>query len=264
MIDIQKTGNAPKKLSVMVYGPPGTGKTCFGGTGEPRFKTLIVNVEGGTLSLQEQAKRQGIADYDTTRVTKFEDLRRIYDFLRSGKHEYSLVVLDSGTEIQKVCMDHILATMNEKGQPIPVDKDGKPAYPPRERPVMSDWGYLNTKMTGLIRGFRDIPNVSFVMTALENYDKNDETGETRIIPLFQGGIKEVIDGYFDQVFYAFAKEVDGEDGKKVTKHGLLTRTNGKVRAKDRSGRLPLVVEPDFVKIFDTIFPAEDKQKEKQA
>lgn len=255
MIEITKTGNAPKKLNMMVFGPPGTGKTCFGGTGEPRFKTLVVNVEGGTLSLNAQAKRQGIKEYDTTRVTKWSDLRKVYDFLRNvPDHGYQLVVLDSGTEIQKVCMDDILATMNEKGQPLPAGQ------PPRERAVMSDWGYLNTKMTQLIRGFRDLPNISFVMTALEMQDKNEETGETRVIPSFQGGIKEVIDGYFDQVCYAFAKEIDLGDGKKEIRHRLLTKNNGRIRAKDRDGKLPLTVEPNFCTIYDAIFN-ETKEKE---
>ncbi len=251
MITIIKTGDLEKKITALIYGQAGTGKTTFCGTGEPRFKTLIVNAEGGTLSLNKLAKERGMSDgYDTFPITKFEDLRKLLDFLMNSKHDYKLVVFDSGTEIQKRCMQHILATTNMKGQPILADKDGN-YPPPREQAIISDWGYLNTKMTALIRSFRDLPGISFVMTALE--ESKDIDGETRVLPAFQGGIQQVIDGYFDLVCYAYAREHDLGEGKKEIRHRLLTRNNGKIRGKDRSGKLPLVVEPDFIKIYNIIF-----------
>lgn len=256
MISIVKTGHLPKKITALIYGQAGTGKTTFCGTGEPRFKTLIVNAEGGTLSLNKLAVERGLKDgYDTYPIAKFEDLRVLLDYLMNTKdHGYQLVVFDSGTELQKRCMQHILATTNMKGQPV---LDGTP---PREQAVISDWGYLNTKMTALIRSFRDLPGISFVMTALE--EAKDQDGETRVLPAFQGGIQQVIDGYFDLVAYAYAKEYDLGEGKKEIRHRLLTRNNGKFRGKDRSGKLPLVAEPDFCKLFDTIFQEEEQPKEK--
>lgn len=258
IINIVKTGEIPQKITALIYGQAGTGKTTFCGTAEPRFKTLIVNAEGGTLSLNKLAKERGLeGGYDTFPIQKFEDLRKVLDFLMNAKHEYKLVVFDSGTEIQKRCMQHILATTNMKGQALVPDAKGE--YPPaREQAVISDWGYLNTKMTALIRSFRDLPGISFVMTALE--ESKESEGETRILPAFQGGIQQVIDGYFDLVCYSFTKEVDVE-GTKTVKHGLCTRNTGRVRGKDRSGKLAPIVAPDFCAIFTTIFGSEEKKEE---
>lgn len=239
-LNVVKTGDIDRKLNILVYGQAGTGKTSFGGTGEPRFKTIIANAEGGTLSLNEKARQLGISGYDTYPIKSIDDLGHLRDYLYNAQHQYKLVVLDSGTEIQKVCMEAIL-------------KQNK-----REHAEIRDWGTLNDKMVAIIRAFRDLPKVSVVMTALEDTETLSDTGETRIIPSFQGKISRTIDGYFDEVFYAFTKEKELEGGKKEIIHRFLTRNNGRIRGKDRSGKLPVVVEPDFCKIYDLIFPEEKK------
>lgn len=220
---------AHNKLNIMIYGPPGVGKTRFCGSAEPEFKTLVASAESGLLSL----RGSGI---DYVEVKSLEDLRELLEFLRLSDEakKYKCFAIDSGTEIQQVCMDSILK------------KEG------RDKPQLQDWGTLNNTMVGIIRAFRDT-DISFIMTALEDTDTDHSTGEVKCGPLFQGKISKTISGYFDEVFYSFSKKVKDQNGVEHVRHMLLTSNNGKYMGKDRSGALPLVVDPDFKLIHKLIF-----------
>lgn len=249
-LPIVKTGAIPKKLNILVYGQAGTGKTTFLGSAEPRFKTLILSAEAGLLSLERKAKEiakatgQAKFEYDTMPIKSMKDLALARDYLYNAKHEYTLVGLDSGTELQKVIIDEILQKKEAENSKTKGEIGVK------------DWGVLLNKMVSIIRAFRDLPRTSFVLTALSEEQKNEATGEISVVPAFDGKIKQTIDGYFDEVFYSFTAEKVDEQGVKSVRHGLLTRNNGRMRAKDRSGLLPLIVEPDFCKIYDMIHTEE--------
>ena len=158
---IRKTGDFEEKLNILVYGQAGTGKTSLLGTGEPRFKTLIGSAESGLLSLKrreaELSKLLGRSfQFDVWDIKKIEDLVEMRDFLYNAKHEYKLVGLDSGTELQKVLTDAILTQKK------------------RDEMQQKDWGTLLNKMVGIIRSFRDLPHVSFLLTALSEEQKNEQ------------------------------------------------------------------------------------------
>lgn len=255
-LPIVKTGSIPKKLNILIYGQAGTGKTSFLGTAEPRFKTLILSAEAGLLSLEKRAeeiaKQLGVAsfEFDTMPIKSLEELALARDFLHNADHKYDLVCLDSGTELQRVIIDAILKQKEKENSKT------------KGEIVMKDWGTLLNKMVSIIRSFRDLPKTSFVLTALCEESKNESTGEISVVPAFDGKIKQTIDGYFDEVFYAFTTEGKDENGVSTgIKYGLLTRNNGRMRAKDRSGRLPLVVAPDFCKIYDMIHGEKPQPKE---
>lgn len=234
-----------KFLNVLVYGVPGTGKTRFAGTCGTRFKPLILSAESGLLSLKQIKDKDGNPiKFDFVRIDKFEDIEYARQFLRYKDHKYDTVILDSLTEIQQVCMDKILR--EEK----------------REKAQIADWGTLNNRMVAMIRDFRDM-NLNFIVTALCDTIEDQETGGSKLGPLLQGKLKETVDGYFDEVFYLTSKEQKGQDGKSEVKRYLVTQGTNRFRAKDRSGMLPLAVEPDFCKIHDVIFAkAKTEAKEK--
>lgn len=240
MIEIKKSGaDDVPKVNILVYGQAGTGKTTLLGTAEPRFKSLIIDAEAGLLSLKKRAAEISALtgkkfEFDTYPIKSLDDLVKVKDYLYNEKHDYKFVGLDSGTELQKVIIDKILELKK------------------RDEMQQKDWGTLLNKMVSVIRSFRDLPDVSFLLTALE--ERSGDGDEVKIVPAFDGRIKQTIDGYFDQVFYSFSKEIPDpeQEGKMKTIYRLCTQNTGKTRGKDRSGNLPKIIEPDFCKIYDTI------------
>ena len=235
-MEIKNTADiSVNKLNILIYGEPGAGKTRFTGTAQPRFKTLVGSAESGLLSIR------GLG-VDYVDIKNMDDLREVLEFIKlsNDAKKYQCFAIDSGTEIQQVCMESILR--EEK----------------RDKAQIADWGTLNTRMVGVIRAFRDL-SISFIMTALEESEGDKITGEVKVVPCFQGKIQKTISGYFDEVFYAGTQAGKDESGKDKIKHYILTRNNGKYMGKDRSGKLPLYVRPDFCEIYDTIFNNQPKE-----
>lgn len=224
------------KIKGLVYGPPGSGKTTLAGSMARRHKTLGISAESGLLSLQNIRDEQGhLIPIDYVNIEKFEDMEDAFKFLHHGKGKgvYEACFIDSLTEIQKVCKDHIMEQAK------------------KEQMEMRDWGTLAMKIERMVRSFRDLP-IHVLVTALEETEVDKLTGEIRVLPSLQGSVQKQLPAYFDEVLYAYAKEVgEGEDRR--IRHHLLTRNSGKYIGKDRSGKLPqVIVDPDWGKIHDLI------------
>lgn len=234
-LKIEQTGAERGKLNIMIYGKPGTGKTRFIGSTYPKFKVLIASAESGLLSLNNILDDKGVpVKFDHVKITQFEELEELYKFIRFEKHDYDCLAMDSGTEIQNVCMEAILR------------KEGI------EKARIQDWGTLGDKMARMIRSMRDL-DINFIMTALEEESKDETTGEMRVLPMFKGKFQQLIAGYFDECFYSYIETKKGEDGKAVQKHKLLTRATSKSIGKDRSGKLDPIIDPDFISIYNAIY-----------
>lgn len=131
-------------IKVLVHAPAGAGKTRLCST--TGGKTLILNAEGGLLSLKG-------FDIDSWKITSMEDLTEAYEFLSTDK-TYDWVCLDSISEIAEVCL------AEEKKS----NKDGRKAY-----------GEMQDKMLNIIRAFRDLDkNVYF--SAKQDRIKDEVTG----------------------------------------------------------------------------------------
>jgi hypothetical protein len=233
------------KLNVLVYAPPGHGKTRFSGTVAKVANPLILSAESGLLSLRKLS-REINHDFRFKAITKFTDIEDAYKYLAfKNTEKFDAVVMDSVTEIQKVCMEAILA--EEK----------------RDRAQMQDWGTLNQRMVAMIRGFRDL-DLHFLATALDDWTKDEETGQMIHMPALQGQLQKTIAGYFDEVFYLHAASTKDKDGKEVTKRWLQTAGNARYIAKDRSGMLPEAAAADFAWIYERILGDKPKEQPKEA
>jgi hypothetical protein len=240
-LKIEQTTDEPGTLNVLVYGQPGVGKTRFIGTTFPKFKTLIASAESGLLSLNNIKDDKGkTVKFDHVKVEKFEDLEDIRKFIQFEKHDYTCLAIDSGTEIQNICMEYIL---RQEG---------------RAKAQIQDWGTLGDKMASMVRTLRDT-NINLIMTALIDESKDESTGEYKALPAFKGKFQQLVAGYFDEVMYAYAESKKDDKGNLTINYKMLTRNAGKYVGKDRSGKLPAIIEPDFCKMYETIYKKENNK-----
>ena len=238
-MNIETTSEDQKQfLKILVHGDSGAGKTTLGGSAHRRFKPLFLSAESGLLSLRKFKDENGKPiKFDFVRIDSFEDIKEAYRGIKNNPAlaKYDTIVIDSLTELQKICMDHILA--EEK----------------KDTPTIKDWGSLLARMTGIIRAFRDLDR-NLIVTCLSERYEDPENGTNRISPMLQGKIKDGLPQYFDEVFYLFTQQKQSEDKKTiVVTRKLQTVGTDRVVAKDRSGMLAPLEEPDFCSIYDKIF-----------
>jgi phage nucleotide-binding protein len=233
-LKILKAHERPPYMNILFYGDPGVGKTRLAGTADsvPEMrKVLFVDLEGGTLTLTHTNP-----NVDIVRVKNWVEMQAVYDSLLAGNHDYSTVVLDSLTEIQKFNMYNIMKDL------IEFDSDRDP-----DVPGMREWGKNLEQMRKFVRGFRDLP-MHTVFTALMKNDKDKKTGLSQRKPSLSGKLADDIAGFLDIVCYMYIKEVDGEQTRL-----LLTSATDEIVAKDRTGKLPVVmVNPDMTDLLDLI------------
>lgn len=230
-LEVSRVSESRFSFNMMIYGKSGTGKTRLAGSSAavPEMTpVLFIDIEGGTFSI-----RDVYPDVHVVRVTSFDELQKIYDFLYTGKHEYKTIVIDSLTETQKFSMVDIMKGLVKK------EPDRDP-----DIPSVREWGKNIEQIRRFVRAFRDLP-INVIFTALSKEDKNPKTGVVEKKPYLSGKLADEVAAFVDIVTYYYVKPVDGEN-----KRLLLSAATEDVVAKDRSDRLPLVIEaPTMADIF---------------
>jgi hypothetical protein len=171
-------------------------------------------------------------------------MQNVYSTLYDGDHPFKTIVLDSLTEIQKFNMYEIMGKVIEEHE----ERD-------RDVPSMREWGKNLEQIRRLVRGFRDL-EMHTIFTALARNDKNERTGQVTTKPSLSGKMADEVAAFLDIVCYYYVKQI-GPDGEAEFKRLLLTQKTDSQIAKDRSGRLPMVMEyPTMRGIFDLVIGGE--------
>lgn len=224
---IMKAQERPPYMNILLYGDSGVGKTRLAGSADDvpdMRKVLCVDLEGGTLTLTHSNP-----NVDVLRVKNWDEMQAVYDALYAGNHDYSTVIVDSLTEVQKFNMYNIMNDLVE------FNNDRDP-----DVPSMREWGKNLEQMRKFVRAFRDLP-VHTIFTALMKNDKDKKTGMSQRMPSLSGKLASEVAAFLDVVCYMYIKEVDGEQ-----KRLLLTSATDEIVAKDRTGKLPIVLDnPDM-------------------
>lgn len=232
---VQPVQERSRYLNILIYGDSGTGKTTLAGSADkvPAMRpVLFVDIEGGTESL-----RHSYPDVETVRVQTWKEMQEVYNALYEGDHEYKTVVLDSLTEIQKFNMYNIMKDVIQKRPDLDPDV-----------PSMREWGKNLEQIRRMVRGFRDL-EMHTIFTALNKTEKDQRTGLTTMKPSLSGKMADEVAAFLDIVAYYYVKQIgDGEDAE--FKRLLLTQKTDTQVAKDRSGKLPMIIEaPTMAEIY---------------
>lgn len=207
-------------IKALVYGAAGIGKTVLCATAPT---PIIISAEAGLLSLAHK-------NIPAIIINNRKDCNDAYDWCSRSKEakQFQTVCLDSLSEISEVLL------ADEKR----LTKDPRQAY-----------GVMNDEMTILIRSFRDLPGFNVYFSCKLRKIVDDSTGMTSYMPGVPGqGLLQQLPYYFDEVFaMRMGKLADG-----TTYRYLQTQPDIQWDAKDRSGMLNAIEQPDLSVVFNKI------------
>lgn len=218
-------------VKLCVYGPAGVGKTVLGATmpGDP----VLISAESGLLSLApaNQMRLWGaVRDIPVIVIKDGAGFAEAYSFLTQSKEakRFTAVSVDSISEIAEVILNAELA----------VAKDPRQAY-----------GTMQQTMAKYIRLFRDMRGRDVYFSAKQE-KSTDSDGVTRFGPRIPGkNLIQDLPHFFDEVF---ALCISPKDAQGNTYRYLKTRPDMQFQAKDRSGALSEMEEPNLTAIISKI------------
>lgn len=217
-------------VKLLVYAPAGFGKTALCGTAPA---PLILSAEAGLLSLttENQIRMFGAArDIPVITIKTAKDLSEAYEFVAKDPlaAQFETICLDSVSEIAEVVLG------NAKGQV----KDPRQAY-----------GEMADQMAKLIRAFRDLPN-KHVYFAAKQDRVADSDNKLFYGPAMPGKVMtQGLAHFFDEVF---ALQIGQHPVTKQSFRFLRTKPDIQFQAKDRSGALDEIEEPNLTNIISKI------------
>lgn len=221
-MQIKKFKPIDHKIKAVIYGAAGVGKTTFAATAP---KPVFASAEGGLLSIADK-------NPDYTDIKSLKDLVDLLHYLKTEKHDYETVIIDSITEINDIIKNEIEKRSGRSMQ-------------------LQDWGELSKKIKNILRSFRDLP-MHVIFIAQEHNDM-DESRINKIVPSLNGKAATEIAYFMDIVSY-ISLEADGT--RKIT-----TSPSKLLLTKDRSRLIPDSLDTDITDWIDNIAKIEAGDQE---
>lgn len=233
-----------RALSILVHGESGAGKSTFAVTAPG--PQLFLDVESGSRFLQTRKVKwnplageappepDGTWDTCVVQVHDFETALKAYDWLKSGRHPFKSVILDSISELQAKAQESINGRAQMQTQ---------------------HWGQLLSKIAFFCRDLRDLtthpnnPLEAVVVTAMSR----TQDGVTR--PFLQGQVASQVPYWFDISSYLFVdQETNPETNEVVVVRKLLTTKHPEYEAKSRVPNLPgIIAQPNVSSMLESVF-----------
>lgn len=210
---------------IIVYAKAGMGKTMLAAT---LPQPMIISNEAGLKSLTKRnielifgAGRADISyDIPVLQTQTLEDLEGALNFARSKEaDQFKSICLDSCSEMAEVMLAKFkLGT-----------KDPRMAY-----------GDMATKMTDVVRQFRDLVGKNVYLVCKESFEKDEVTGASMFGPSFPGRqLLQSIPYLFDEMWQLSM----GRDAQGKSYRFLRTQPDFQNSAKNRSGGLAEIEFP---------------------
>jgi hypothetical protein len=207
---------------ILIYGETGTQKTRLAST----FPNVIfADVDHGMSSVTEQVDTVWVPDDETGLAV----MKKLYDYLRAGDHEYETVVLDTLNEMQRIIMRFTIEEFTHVRR----------SY--GNLPGMSDYGYMLNQFMELTRSFISLPMRVVLLAQV-----NSQQFETDILMpqlIGKNTARELL-RKIDVVGYIY--KAVGPDGAPVPE---VSFDSAQYVTKDRSHRLPVALtNPSFERL----------------
>lgn len=247
---IQPVGEVEDYLAMLVYGRGGMGKTTFGASSD--LKTIIIDFnEKGTLSVK---RRKNVYVY---RVERWGQLDWIYWYLKAGKHDFKVVVLDTVSSMAIIGMKWVL------GDDVSRDANRDPLMPDKR-----SWGKLGELLKTSFYNWRNLPmHVVFTAHERNSTTEDEDTGGTLIEthPALSPAPRDALVSVVHVIGRLYTREVtvqDKKSGKSVKKVerrllvGPHPRYVSKLRQDPTSENLipPVVRKPTLKYFIETVLP----------
>jgi hypothetical protein len=208
-------------IVMLLAGNGGVGKTTFGATAP---KPILADCENGTKYLGLRGIKMDIA-----KIENWADAKEFLEFVKGG--DYETVIIDPLDEMMSKLKGAIIAS----NDPKLVQRDGSP--------TMAGWGKMKQDLKDYLKVLRDCGKHVLIIAHVEEKD-NDGVLVKR--PKVETKLSADIVDMVDIVGYMEVVESDG-----ITKRIIrVEEKNDRYVAKDRTGQLGSVVEPDFAKIIN--------------
>lgn len=218
---ITNTADAASKppISMIVYGDGGVGKSTFATTAP---KPILLDLEGGS-------KYFGLRGIKID-VATIEGWGEIDEFIKyAKKNGFETIVIDPIGELMALARRYMESLKDSKL----TQRDGSP--------TAAGWGWMKQQMRSFLRSVRDAGLHALIIAHVD--EVNDE-GRVLKYPLVETKIKQEMINMFDICGFMVIVGA-GEDAKRAIR---VDPESDKFKAKDRTGQLGKVVEPDFSKI----------------
>src|SRR4249919_2257114 len=193
------------QVKMVVYARNKVGKTKFACTSD--MKTLLIDCnERGYASVRS------LPNVTVYELQRWEDLDPIYWYLRSGKHDFEVVVIDTVTMLANICMKWVLKENYDRDMTADV-----------QTPTRQSWGKLGEALKETIIRFRNLP-MHVIFTAQEKVTTNeDEDGGTvqEIHPELSPSPRSTLLSAVDIIGRMYVKEVEKDDKTTLERRMLL-------------------------------------------
>lgn len=233
-----------RAISVLVYGDAKAGKSTFATTAPaPRLYIDLESASRFLLHLKKikwdpatQAPPEPDGTWDTAVVDvhEFAEIQKAYDWLRSGKHPFKSVIIDSFGEVQVRAQEDING---------------------RDRMKQQSWGELLSRVSFLGRDLRDLTThkVNPLEAVVIVSTMQEKNGKAQ--PYLQGQIASQIPYWYDMTgYYWVSQDTNPETGDTTENRNLLIGNNPNYVAGTRVPGLPsILVNPNIEQLLEDVF-----------
>ena len=202
------------KLNTLIYGNPGCGKSTFAAEYD---KGLFIDCESGLKSL----------NVARTPISSWEDFLELKKELKVAKHDFTNLIIDTTDIFYTLCSNFCCAKYKVSHVS---DLDYGKGYDIIRNYFLTNIVELNGMGMGLC----------FISHAKAREEKTKIEKWTVMDTSMSGQAQKVIHGFVDFMLFMHVND----KGQRV----LRTKPTKYINAKDRTGKLPEVMEADFEKI----------------